>query len=97
MLIPKRIEIIDEKIRDFRKEKFMTLKALTKIIVSPAKKVNQLDIALGFSSGRGDICFVDQLFNLDFNMSVNINPDIRQINAPHESQKTGSSIGLICW
>ena len=96
MLIPKRIEIIDENMRDFMKEKFITLKALTNIIVSPVKNANQLDIVLGFSIGRGDIFFVVQLFNFDFIMSANINPDIRQINAPQESQNIGSLIGSIC-
>ena len=96
MLIPKRIEINDENMNDFIIEKFIRLKALTNIIVSPVKNVNQLDIVLGFSRGRGVIFFVVQLFNLDFIMSANINPDIRQINAPKESQVTGSSIGFIC-
>ena len=96
MLIPKSNEITEENIRDFIIEKFIRLKALTKIIVRPVKNVNQLDIVLGFSRGRGEIFFVVQLFNLDFIMSANINPDIRQIKAPKESQKTGSSIGFIC-
>ena len=97
MLTPKMIEIIDENMRDFIIEKFIKFKALTNMIVRPIKNVNQLDIVLGFSSGRGDIFSVVQLFNLDFIMSANINPDIRQINAPQESQKIGSSIGFICW
>ena len=96
MLIPKRIEIIDEKIKDFMIEKFIRLKALTNIIVRPVKNVNQLETVLGSSRGRGEIFFVVQLFNLDFMMSANINPDIRQINVPKESQVTGSSIGFIC-
>ncbi len=96
MLIPKSIEIIEENIRDLIIEKFIILRALTKIIVSPEKNENQLDIVLGFSSGIGEIFFVVQLFSFDFIMSANINPDIKQINAPHESQKIGSSIGLIC-
>ena len=95
MLVPKRIEIIDENIRDLISEKFIMLKALTNMIVSPEKKENQLDLVLGFPKGRGEIFFVVQLFNLDFIMSANINPDIRQINAPQESQKIGSSIALI--
>ena len=96
MLILKRIEIIDENIRDFMKEKFIILKALTNMIVRPVKKTNQLDIVLGSSRGKGDIFFVVQLFSLDFIMSANISPEIRQINAPQESQKIGSSIGFIC-
>ena len=96
MLIAKMIEIIDENTRDFKREKFIKLKALTNIIVRPVKNANQLDIVLGFSRGKGEILFVVQLFNLDFIMSANINPDIRQMNAPQESQKTGSSIGFIC-
>tara|TARA_Y100001968_G_C19050052_1_gene568708 strand:+ start:84 stop:404 length:321 start_codon:yes stop_codon:yes gene_type:complete len=96
MLIPKRIEIIEENIRDFIKEKLIILKALTNIIVRPEKKENQLDIVVGASRGKGDILFVVQLFNLDFIMYANINPDIRQINAPQESQNIGSSIGSIC-
>ena len=93
--MPKSIEIIEENIRDLIIEKFMMLKALTKIIVRPVKNENQLEIVLGFSSGMGDIFFVVQLFSFDFIMSANINPDIRQMNAPQESQKTGSSIGFI--
>ena len=96
MLTPKRIEIIDEKTRDLIKEKLIKIKALTNIIVNPIKKESQLDIVVRFSNGKGDIFFSVQLFNLDFIISANINPDIRQINAPHESQKIGSSIGLIC-
>ena len=95
MLIPKSNEITEENIRDFIIEKFIRLKALTKMIVRPVKNENQLDIVLGFSRGRGEISFAVQLFNLDFIMSANINPDIRQINAPQESQKIGSSIGFI--
>ena len=96
MLMPKRIEIIEENIRDFIIEKFIMLKALTKIIVRPVKNENQLDIVLGSSRGMGDILYVDHLFSFDFIMSANIKPDIRQINAPQESQKIGSSIGFIC-
>ena len=96
MLMPKRIEIIEENIRDFIIEKFIMLKALTKIIVRPVKNENQLDIVLGSSRGMGDILYDAQLFSFDFIMSANINPDIRQINAPQESQKIGSSIGFIC-
>jgi len=96
MLMPKRIEIIEENIRDFIIEKFIMLKALTKIIVRPVKNENQLDIVLGSSRGMGDILSVAHLFSFDFIMSANINPDIRQINAPQESQKIGSSIGFIC-
>ena len=96
MLMPKRIEIIEENIRDFIIEKFIMLKALTKIIVRPVKNENQLDIVLGSSRGMGDILYVVHLFSFDFIMSANINPDIRQINAPQESQKIGSSIGFIC-
>ena len=96
MLVAKTIEIIDENIRDLIIEKFIMLSALTNIIVRPVKNANQLDIVLGFSRGRGDTLFIVQLFNLDFIMSANINPDIRQIKTPHESQKTGSSIGFIC-
>jgi len=96
MLIPKRIEISIENIRDLIIEKFIMLKALTKIIVRPVKNENQLEIVLGFSRGIGDMFFVLQLINFDFIMSANINPDIRQINAPQESQKMGSSIGFIC-
>ena len=51
---------------------------------------------LGSSRGMGDILYVAHLFSFDFIMSANINPDIRQINAPQESQKIGSSIGFIC-
>ena len=96
MLIPKSIEIIEENITDLIIEKFMILNALTKIIVRPVKNENQLDIVLGFCSGFGEIFFDDQLFSFDFMMSANINPDIRQINAPQDSQKIGSSIGFIC-
>ena len=96
MLMPKRIEIIEENIRDFIIEKFIMLKALTKIIVRPVKNENQLDIVLGSSRGMGDILYFAHLFSFDFIMSANINPDIRQINAPQESQKIGSSIGFIC-
>ena len=96
MLIPKRIEIIDENIRDFMIEKFIKLKVLTKTIVTPVKNENQLDIVIGFPNGIGDIFFVVQLFNLDFIMSANISPDIRQRKAPQDNQKTGSSIGFIC-
>ena len=96
MLTPKSIEIMDENMKDFTIEKFIRLKALTNIIVRPVKNVNQLDIVLGFSRGRGDIFFVVQLFNFDFIMSANINPDIRHINAPQESQNIGSSMGFIC-
>jgi len=95
MLMPKRHEITEENIRDLIMEKFMMLKALTKIIVRPVKNENQLEIVLGFSSGIGDIFFVVQLFNFDFIMSANINPDIRHMNAPQDSQKIGSSIGFI--
>tara|TARA_B100001250_G_scaffold164610_1_gene141595 strand:+ start:79 stop:351 length:273 start_codon:yes stop_codon:yes gene_type:complete len=90
MITPKSIEIIEENIRDLIIEKFMMLKALTKIIVRPVKNENQLDIVLGFSRGIGDIFCVDQLFSFDFMISAKINPDIRQINAPQESQKIGS-------
>tara|TARA_Y100001968_G_scaffold289008_1_gene291700 strand:+ start:73 stop:363 length:291 start_codon:yes stop_codon:yes gene_type:complete len=96
MLKPKSTEINEEKIRDLIKEKFIMLKALTKTIVRPVKNENQLEIVLGFSSGIGDIFFFVQLFSFDFIMSANINPDIRQINAPQDSQKIGSSIGFIC-
>ena len=96
MLIPKRIETIVENMKDFRIEKFIRLKTLTNIIVRPVKNVNQLDIVLGSSRGRGEIFFVVQLFNLDFIMSANINPDIRRISAAQESQKIGSSMGSIC-
>ena len=88
--MPKSIDIIEENIMDLIIEKFMILKALTKIIVNPVKNESQLEIVLGFSSGIGDIFFVVQLFILDFMISANINPDIRQINAPQESQKMGS-------
>ena len=96
MLMPKRIETIEENIRDFIIEKFIMLRALTNIIVRPVKNENQLEMVLGFASGVGEIFFVVHLFIFDFIMSANINPDIRQINAPQESQKIGSSIGFIC-
>tara|TARA_Y100001968_G_scaffold255098_1_gene241134 strand:- start:924 stop:1214 length:291 start_codon:yes stop_codon:yes gene_type:complete len=96
MLTPKINEIIKENIRDLIIEKFMMLKALTKIIVRPVKNENQLEIVLGFFSGMGDIFFSVQFFSFDFIMSANINPDIKQMNAPQESQKIGSSIGFIC-
>ena len=96
MLMPKSNEIIEENIRDLIIEKFMMLKALTKIIVRPVKNENQLEIVLAFSSGIGDIFLVVQLFNLDFIISANINPDIRQIKAPQDNQKIGSSIGVSC-
>ena len=96
MLMPKSNETREENIRDFIIEKFMMLNALTKIIVSPVKNVNQLEIVLGFSSGIGDNFFALQLLSFDFIMSANINPDIRQMNAPQDSQKKGSSIGFIC-
>ena len=95
MLIPNSIEIIEENSRDFIIEKFIMLKALMKIIVRPVKNENQLEIVLGFSSGIGDIFFVVQLFSFDFMMSAKINPDIKQINAPQDNQKIGSSIGVI--
>ena len=94
ILVPKSIEIIKENTRDLIIEKFMILKALTKIIVRPVKNENQLEIVLGFSSGIGDIFFVDQFFSFDFIMSANINPDIRQMKAPQDNQKTGSSWAL---
>ena len=90
MLIPKSIEIMKENIRDLIIEKLIILRALTKIIVSPEKNETQLDIVLGFSKGMGDNLFVVQLLNFDFIMSAKINPDIRQINAPQESQNIGS-------
>ncbi len=96
MLMPKRIEIKEENIRDFTIEKFIMLKALEKIMVRPVKNENQLDIVLGFSRGNGEIFFAVQLLSFDFIMSAKINPDIKQINAPHDSQKMGSSIGFIC-
>ena len=96
ILMPNRIDIIEENIIDLIIEKFIMLRALTKIIVRPVKNENQLDIVLGFSSGMGEIFFVVQLFSFDFIISAKINPDIRQINAPQESQKIGSSIGFIC-
>ena len=96
MLMPKRSEIIEENIRDLIIEKLIMLNALTKIIVRPVKNENQLDIVLGFSRGIGDIFCSDQSFNFDFIISANIKPDIRQMNAPHASQKIGSSIGFIC-
>ena len=89
--------MIDENMKDFKMEKFIKLKALMNIIVRPVKNVNQLDIVIEFSRGRGEIFFVVQLFNLDFIMSANINPDSRQMNAPQESQNIGSSIGFIFW
>ena len=95
MLMPKSTDIVEENIRDLIIEKFMMLKALTKIIVRPEKNENQLNIVLGFSRGMGDIFFVVQLFSFDFIMSANINPDIKQINTPQDSQKIGSSIGFI--
>ena len=88
--------MINENIMDLIIEKFIIFRTLTKIIVSPVKNENQLKIVLGFSRGKGDIFFVVQLFNLDFIISANINPDIRQINAPQASQKRGSSIGFTC-
>ena len=94
--MPKIIEITDENIRDLITEKFIMLKALTKIIVRPEKNENQLDIVRGFSSGIGDNFLVVQLLNFDFIISANIKPDIRQINAPQDNQKIGSSIGFIC-
>ena len=96
MLIPKSIDIIEENIRELIIEKLIMLRTLTKIIVRPVKNENQLEIVLGFSSGTGEIFFVAQLFIFDFMMSANINPDIRQMNAPQDSQKIGSSIGFIC-
>ena len=96
MLIAKRIDMIDEKMRDFKKGKFIILKALTKVIVRPVKNENQLEIVLGFSRGSGDNFLVVQLFNLDFIISAKINPDIRHIKTPQESQKIGSSIGFTC-
>ena len=96
MLMPKSIEITEENITDLIIEKFMILNALTKIIVKPVKNENQLDIVLGFFKGLGDIFFIAQLFSFDFIMSAKIKPDIRQINAPQDNQKIGSSIGFIC-
>ena len=94
--MPKSIDIIEENIKDLIIEKFIMLKALTKISVRPVKNVNQLEIVLGFSKGIGGIFFIVQLFSFDFMISAKINPDIRQINAPQESQNIGSSIGFIC-
>ena len=96
MLTLKIIDIKEENIKDLIIEKFIMLKALTKIIVRPVKNANQLEIVLRFSKGFGGIFFIVQLFSFDFMMSAKINPDIRQINAPHDSQKIGSSIGFIC-
>ena len=96
MLMPNIIDTIEENIKDFIKEKFSMLKALMKIIVRPAKNESQLYIVLGFSRGMGDIFFAVQLLSFDFMMSAKINPDIKQINAPQDSQKIGSSIGFIC-
>ena len=96
MLMPKSIEINNENIRDLIIEKFIILRALIKIIVRPVKNENQLDIVLGFSSGIGDILLVVQLLSFDFMMSAKINPDIKQMNAPQDNQKIGSSIGFIC-
>ena len=90
------IDITNENKRDLMIEKFIKINALTKTIVKPIKNDSQLDIVLGLPSGKGDILLFTQLFNFDFMRSANINPDIRQINAPQESQKIGSSIGLIC-
>ncbi len=94
--MPKRIDIIDEKIRDFAIEKFIILRALTNIIVRPEKNENQLEMVLGFSKGSGDDFFSVQSRNLLFIISANINPDIKHMNKPHESQKIGSSMGFIC-
>ena len=88
--------MIDENISDLGSEKFIMLNALTKIIVKPEKKENQLDLVLGFSSGSGDILLVVQLFNFVFIMSAKIKPDIKQIKAPQASQNIGSSIVFIC-
>ena len=90
MLTPKSIEIIEENMRDLIMEKLMMLRALTNIIVRPVKNENQLDIVVRLFRGNGEILFVVQLFSFDFIMSANINPDIRQINAPQDSQKIGS-------
>ena len=58
---------------------------------------HSLNLGVGWSTGNmAKLKNLDQLFNLVFIISANINPDIRQINAPHESQKIGSSIGCIC-
>tara|TARA_B100000214_G_C23598342_1_gene459505 strand:+ start:293 stop:595 length:303 start_codon:yes stop_codon:yes gene_type:complete len=96
ILTPKSIDIIKENIKDLITEKFIMLNALTKTTVRPVKNVNQLEIVLGFSKGVGGIFLIVQLLNFDFMMSAKINPDIRQINAPQDSQKIGSSIGFIC-
>ena len=87
---------MEENIRDLIIEKLMILRTLTKIIVSPEKNENQLDIVLGFSNGMGDIFSVAQLFSFDFMISAKINPEVKQIKAPQDSQKKGSSIGFIC-
>ena len=96
MLMPKRIETIEENIRDFIIEKFIMLKALTKIIVRPVKNENQLEMVLGLLRGVGEIFLDAQLFSFVFIMSANIKPDIRHIKAPQDNQKTGSSIAFIC-
>ena len=94
--MPKSIDTNEENISDLIIEKFMMLKALTKIIVRPVKNENQLDTVLGFFNGVGDIFFVVQLLSFDFIMSANIKPDIRQIKAPQDNQNIGSSMGFIC-
>ena len=93
---PNRIETIAEKIKELVKEKLKIVNALMKVIVSPEKKENQLEIVLGFPNGKGDISFDDQSLNLDFIMSANINPDMKHIKAPHDNQNIGSSIEAIC-
>ena len=72
MLIPKRIEIVDENIKDFMIEKFIILNALTNIIVRPVKKVNQLAIVLGFPKGKGDIFSLLHFLDLDFIISASV-------------------------
>ena len=93
---PNKIEITIENKKDLTKEKLNIDNALMKVIVSPEKKENQLEIVLGFPSGTGDIPFVDQSLNLDLIMSANINPDMKHIKAPHDNQNIGSSNGAIC-
>ncbi len=93
---PNKIETIIEKKKDLLEEKLKIVNALIKVIVSPEKKENQLEIVLGFPNGKGDVLFVDQFLNLDFIMSANINPDMKHIKAPHDNQKIGSSIESIC-
>ena len=55
IVTPNKIETIIENKKDLVEEKLKIVNALIKVIVSPEKKENQLEIVLGFPNGKGDI------------------------------------------